>query len=246
MNLVQNMNNVTIGQIVAGNFRTAEVFKKHSIDFCCKGHRLLSDVCNEKGLDIEVIETELAEKLRARNTSSVPDFSAMEPDQLVDYIERVHHSYVREATPLLVGFLQKVNKVHGKNHPELNDILVEFISCADELAHHMHKEEVILFPGIKRLVQMSKGNESAENAFFFGRFSNPINLMMEEHTTEGDRVARITELSGNFTPPDDACTTYKVAYLKLEEFINDLYTHIHVENNILFPLTLTLEQEIAN
>lgn len=244
MNTIQQTNAATIGQIVANNFRTAEVFRKYNIDFCCKGQRLLSDVCREKNLDIDVLQNELSEE-DIRDNSSLPDFTAMELDALADYIEAEHHSYVRETIPVLLGYLLKINKVHGKNHPELNEMLMQFVSCADELTQHMHKEEVILFPSVKRLVKIDKASQTVNEPFFFGNFANPIGTMLQEHETEGERVARMTELSNNFTPPQDACTTYRVAYQKLEEFINDLYTHIHLENNILFPRTFALERKIV-
>lgn len=38
----------TIGQIVADDYRTAAIFKSFGIDFCCKGNRTISEVCNQK------------------------------------------------------------------------------------------------------------------------------------------------------------------------------------------------------
>lgn len=237
---------LTIGQMVANNFRSAEVFKKYKIDFCCKGNRLLTDVCEERGLDINVIEHELNDKAMIKERIDQDSIAEMEPDELADTICSTHHTYVRESVPVLLAYLTKVNKVHGNNHPELNEILMQFINCSDELMQHMVKEETILFPSIKRLAEANRTGSIINTSFFFGSLSNPINNMKDEHATEGTRVARITELTNNFTPPDDACTTYRVAYQKLDEFINDLYTHIHLENNILFPEALTLECTVVN
>lgn len=237
---------LTIGQMVANNFRTADVFKKYKIDFCCKGNRQLADVCEERGLDYGRIEEELAAKIIARESTNIASFSDMELDELADVICSTHHIYVRESIPVLLAYLTKVNKVHGKNHPELNEILMQFIQCSDELMQHMLKEETILFPSIKRLAAANRTANEINAPFFFGPMSNPINTMQDEHSVEGERVARMTELTNNFTPPDDACTTYRVAYQKLDEFINDLYTHIHLENNILFPNALLLERKVVN
>jgi len=235
----------TIGQIVAGNFRTAEVFRKYNIDFCCKGHRKLSDVCKEKQLDQDAIERELAEKVARSANASDLEFARMPLDDLADLIVQEYHSYVRENIPTLLAYLTKVNKVHGNNHPELNEILILFIGCGEELTHHMLKEEAILFPAIKKLAEAERLKNGLSKPFFFGTLSNPIDAMKQEHTTEGDRAARLTELTANFTPPEDACTTYRVSYQKLHEFINELYTHIHLENNILFPRAVELEKKIC-
>ena len=244
MNIIpESETQITIGKMVANNFRTAEVFRKYGIDFCCKGGRLLSDVCNEKNLDFEAIENELIEKSSTATPISEDEYHIMAPDVLVDHIVNVHHTYVRESIPPLLAFLNKINKVHSTRHPELAEIYDLFEGCAKELTHHMVKEENILFPAIKKLATSAQTGSSVQ-PFFFGPLENPIGMMQQEHITEGERFFRIAELTGNFIPPEDACTTYRVAFQKLEEFQNDLFMHIHLENNILFPKSLEYEKNI--
>ncbi len=233
----------TIGQMVANNFRTAEVFRKHGIDFCCKGGRLLADICRERNLDMATIELELAEKTAAVTPISEDAYQTMALDALVEHIKSVHHTYIRESIPPMLAFLHKINKVHGERHPELAEIYDLFEGCANELTHHMVKEENILFPAIKKLAAASNSG-AAIAPFYFGQLKNPIGMMEQEHTIEGERFFRIADLTSNFTPPEDACTTYRVAFQKLEEFQNDLFTHIHLENNILFPNALETEKKL--
>lgn len=235
----------TVGQIVANNFRTAEVFKRYGIDFCCKGGRLLQDVCRDKGIDQRKIEHELQEITRSIAPITENDYKDMPLDELAAYIEKTHHSYVRESIPVLLAYLDKVNKVHGGRHPELNELYIQFTECAEELTQHMVKEETILFPAIKKLAAALKTVTMLNAPFFFGKLGNPISMMEREHTIEGERFARITELCNNYTPPEDACTTYRVSFLKLEEFMNNLFTHIHLENNILFPGALKAEEAMV-
>ncbi len=245
MTIIQEIDSQnTIGKTVANNFRTAEVFRKYGIDFCCKGGRMLADVCRERNLDMEAIEKELNEKTAAITPISEDAYQTMSLDALVDLILSVHHTYVRESIPPMLAFLHKVNKVHGERHPELAEIYDLFEGCANELTHHMVKEENILFPAINKLA-IAQLNGTTVAPFFFGPLENPIGMMQNEHTTEGERFVKIAELTNNFTPPDDACTTYRVAFQKLEEFQNDLFTHIHLENNILFPKSFELEKKIV-
>jgi regulator of cell morphogenesis and NO signaling len=245
MNILQETEKqITIGQTVANNFRTAEVFRKYGIDFCCKGGRLLNDVCNERNLDAEAIENELTEKIAISVAISENEYKSMPTEALADHLLKVHHTYVRESIPPMLAFLHKINKVHGERHPELNEIYDLFEGCAHELTHHMIKEESILFPAIKKLAAADKLNEGELQPFFFGQLENPISMMQDEHTAEGERFVRIAELTNNFTAPEDGCTTYRVAFHKLEEFQNDLFMHIHLENNILFPKGLALENKL--
>ena len=230
-----------IGEIVADDFRTAAIFKKYGIDFCCKGGRTVADACEAKKLDPDSIFREIENLPKGENNSI--DFQSFPLDLLADYVEKTHHRYVEEKTPILQGFLQKLCKVHGGNHPELFEIHDLFEESAKDLAAHMKKEELILFPFIRNLV---KNKINGRNYEFpsFGTVENPVNMMMHEHTIEGERFRKIAELSDEYTPPADTCNTYRVTFAMLEEFENDLHRHIHLENNILFPKSIELEKEL--
>lgn len=229
-----------IGEFVADDFRTAAVFSNYGIDFCCKGHRTVEEVCNKNGVNPD----ELLDKLDAISNSkgnSAIDYKSWPLDLLAEYIEKTHHRYVEEKIPVLRQFLDKLCKVHGENHPELFKINELFTGCAGELSAHMKKEELILFPFIKKMVKASLDGQKLE-APHFGTVENPIAMMMDEHENEGERFRKIALLTNNYTPPADACNTYKVTFAMLDEFEKDLHLHIHLENNILFPEAAKLEQ----
>lgn len=237
---MKTLEKTTIGEYVANDFRTAAVFSKHRIDFCCKGNTTIEEVCHQKNLSSGYLLEELNTVLNTKNDSGI-DFNAWPLDLLVDYIEKTHHRYVEEKTAILLPFLNKLCKVHGNSHPELFVINELFTGCAGELAQHMKKEELILFPFIKKLVRATISDELIEQPHF-GTIENPITMMMHEHDTEGERFRKIASISNNYTPPADACNTYKVTFAMLKEFEEDLHKHIHLENNILFPKATKLEK----
>ena len=163
---------------------------------------------------------------------------------MADYVEKTHHRYVEEKTPIILQFLNKLCKVHGNAHPELFEINELFDASAKDLGAHLKKEELILFPFIKNMVKTKiQGDAMPQSSF--GTVENPVNMMKQEHTVEGERLRKIGELTNEYTPPADACNTYKVTFAMLEEFENDLHQHIHIENNILFPKSILLEKELA-
>ena len=221
-----------VGKIVADNFRTAKVFTEFGIDFCCKGAVKLSEACETRGLDTEKVIQEL---LPVFQTADFTNYQGMGMKELVDHIVTVHHKYVEDTIPSLKFYLDKINRVHGDRHPELEEIKTLFFETADALTAHMKKEEFILFPYIKAMEDALK-NEFPLSAPHFGHIDNPIAMMEEEHDTEGERFRKISALSNAYTPPSDACQTYRVAFAMLQEFESDLHTHIHLENNILFPV----------
>ncbi len=231
----------SIGELVAKDLRKAEVFKKFNIDFCCGGKKTLSQVCNDKQINIKDIESEF-EKLDSTSESISQNYNEWSLDFLVDFIINTHHKYVKSSLPLLMEYTAKVAKVHGKEHLEVVTIYDLFKEASEELNSHMMKEETILFPYIKQLVNEKK---SVNEGCSFGTVKNPIRMMEHEHDVVGNIFKTIRELSNDYTPPEDACTTYKLSYKKLEEFENDLHQHIHLENNILFPKSIKLESELS-
>ncbi|MDC6385891.1 iron-sulfur cluster repair di-iron protein [Muricauda sp. SK9] len=232
----------TIGQMVAQDYRTAQVFKNHKIDFCCKGNRTLQEVADKKGLDLETLTEEL-DLVQNQEQGDQPNFKSWPLDLLIDYIEKKHHRYVEQQIPILKQYLNKLCRVHGERHPELLDILEYFNASAGELSMHMKKEELVLFPWIRK---MSSGNlnDSTVEPPHFGTVKNPIKMMMNEHDNEGERFRKIAHLSNDYTPPSDACNTYRVTFSLLQEFEDDLHRHIHLENNILFPKSEVLETKV--
>ena len=138
-----------IGQFVAEDFRTAAVFSNYGIDFCCRGHRTVEEVCHKNGIDSSQLLDKLQNVLSSTSGQNI-DYKSWPLDLLVDYIEKKHHRYVVEKVPVLLEFLNKLCKVHGERHPELLKINEHFTASAGELAVHMKKEELLLFPFIKK------------------------------------------------------------------------------------------------
>lgn len=230
-----------IGELVAKDYRTASVFKKNGIDFCCNGNRTIEDACSEKQIAAEELLDVLAEVSKKDNSIGT-DYNAWPLDLLADYIEKKHHRYVEEKIQEIKPYLTKVVKAHSDRHPELLEVDRLFNESAGELTMHMKKEELMLFPYIRKMVQSGQKGELVKA--HFGTVQNPIKMMMQEHDQEGERFRKISELTYNYLPPADACNTYRVTLSLLKEFEEDLHMHIHLENNILFPKSIVMEEEL--
>ncbi len=229
--------------MVAEDYRVAQVFKNHKIDFCCKGNRSIAEVVKKYKLDKDALLGEIDEVQRQSNNLRT-DFKSWQLDLLADYIENKHHQYVEEKIPVLKQYLAKLCKVHGERHSELFEINEHFNASAGELAVHMKKEELVLFPWVRKMVKAEQEGGSIDRPHF-GTVKNPIAKMMQEHENEGDRFRLIAQLSNDYVPPADACNTYRVAFSLLREFEEDLHRHIHLENNILFPKAELMEQKLV-
>lgn len=232
----------TVGQIVADDYRTAQVFRAYGLDFCCGGNKTIEEACVKADVDPnEVQEALLSLRENHRKKDNYKDWPL---DVLVDYIVNNHHSFVRSKLPEIEFYSSKVAKVHGESHPETKEIYELFLKLKDEISNHLDKEEQFLFPYVKELVKAEQGHVSIKNQPHFGTAANPVSMMEAEHKEAGGIMEEIQNLSNNFTPPEDACTTYRVLYQNLEGFQADLHKHVHLENNILFPKALKLEKNL--
>ncbi len=228
---------------MAENYKTAAIFKRYRIDFCCNGNRTIADATKSKEIDEEKLLSELNEVMAEKVQGEI-DFKAFPIDLLADYVEKTHHRYIEQRIPEITPFLSKVARVHGANHPELLEVEQLFTETAQDLAAHLKKEELMLFPYIRQMVKSNMGDKKRPKTAL-GSATEYIEQMEEEHDAEGERFRRISELTDNYTPPADACRTYMVTFDMLREFEEDLHRHIHIENNILFPKSMEMERELV-
>ncbi|MDF9801346.1 regulator of cell morphogenesis and NO signaling [Catalinimonas alkaloidigena] len=216
---------ITVGEVVQQYPQAAAVFHKLKIDYCCGGKRSFEDACRKAGVDPEEVNQAIRQVQPEKQNLRVSHWPL---SMLCDFIVNNHHEYIRNQGPQIHLLAEKVSKVHGKEHPELIDIYHDFIELHEELLQHLHKEEDKLFPLIKAWDQQPVSISEAEIAEL-------LKELNEEHEGAGDEMKRIRNLTNDYTLPEDACQSYKMLYQELAEFEEDLYAHVHLENNILFP-----------
>lgn len=220
----------TLASIVSDHHQAAPLLEKFHLDFCCKGKQTLAFACEQKGLDVQQVADELDELIAGTQKQSFA-FTDMKAEQLIQYIMIHHHFYVKQTVPQLLGYLEKINHKHGDRFPQMSRVLNLFHELSLELLSHMEKEEKILFPAIVSL-------ETDQRVSL--PFVRVIERMLIEHDTAGELMEQIRILTLDYTPPENACTTFHLALTMLKDFEANLHKHVHLENNMLFPLTTRL------
>lgn len=228
-----NIAQQTLAGIVINDHRAATVLEKYHLDFCCKGKRTLADACSEKGLSSDEIVTELESINEPLNSKQMP-FGEMTAEQLIAHIVIHHHFYVKQIMPQLYNHIEKVATKHGDRFPWMIDVFRLFAEIRDEMTMHMQKEELILFPAIKKAERAFVNRETIGAEA--GIINGAVNVMENEHDIAGEIMFQIRGLTNNYREPADACTTFKISLAELKAFEEDLHRHVHLENNILFPM----------
>lgn len=229
---MENLKEKTLKSIALEHHEYIPVLEKYSLDFCCRGAKTLGDACAEKNISIDSLLNELNLTV-GENKPKMP-FTDMTAAQLISYIQIHHHFYVRNAIPTIQHHLEKVVEKHGPRFPYMIEVLRLFTEVADELLPHMEKEEHILFPRIQTVFSTDPEEKAAHLAA--GYIDAPVNVMESEHEKAGDLMYAIRALTNGYTPAENACTTHRVCISELKAFEDDLHQHVHIENNILFPM----------
>jgi regulator of cell morphogenesis and NO signaling len=227
----------TVGEIVAQNPLLAGVFESMGIDYCCGGKKSLNEACREKGLDPKAVLARLRDgDCTAAESYSTVDVESMTVIELVDHIEDTHHAYLRNELPRLAELSRKVNSKHGEKDLRLQRVQQTIAGMSVELWLHMQKEERCLFPMIR---QLALGVQAPW--YSGGAIASPIHQMESEHDDAGSALSRLRKLTDGFSPPTWACNTYRALLAALAYFERDMHSHMHKENNVLFPKALRME-----
>ena len=233
-----------VTDIVIQDYRTADVFSKYGIDFCCGGKWPLDIACQNKNLRTEDIIGELRKIVRQSASNAALDFDSWNIDFLADYIFNVHHSYLKKALEETKEHVTRFLDGHRKKFPELEEIEIIVNRFMKEIPPHMKQEEEIFFPYIKQIFHAHTHRESYAR-LLIRTLRKPLEeVIQKEHETTGSNLNKLRTITNNYKPPANACITHKITFAKLKELDKDLVQHIHLESNILFPKAIKMEQEL--
>ena len=226
----------TIDTIVNTNLKAVKVLSRYGIDFCSDGSRSLKEACHEANVSFRKLLRNIREAEKYR-VSTPPDLSSLKMNELTRFIERYHHRYTHEYIEFIKANLSRLVRRHGKQHPELEELNNIFAEMTAHIVVHMQHEEMIVFPYIREMVRRGRKGRSA----IFRSIESPIRAMMDDHQKGNPYLTRLEELTHHYTIPEAAGNDYKVTYQALRDFEQDLYKHLRIEAEILFPMALEME-----
>lgn len=241
--MMNNLTTKTVREIALEMPLTTKVFENYRIDYCCGGHRNFSEACEIAGVETEKVLREISACLKTTDKNELAKIQNLSLSALIEHIEKTHHVFTRDEIKNLVPLMLKVAAKHGEHNPQLFDLEQLFAELCADLAPHLLKEEQVLFPYIIQLEKYKNGNNFVAMPCF-GTVKNPVGTMMREHDTAGDILRKMREVSNDYKLPENACPSFTALFTRLEAFEKDLHRHIHLENNVLFPKAIVLENEI--
>jgi len=241
---MENIDEKPVGQIVAEDYRTYSVFESHKIDYYNKGKRSLREVADEHKIDLQALKNEIA-KTKVSQPKEDEDFNSWMLDVLSEYIVKTYHQYADKQIQVIKPALEKACQDYGEQYPGLLEIKKLFDAAAGGITVHQKKEELILFPFIRKMADAKKNNIAFVSPRATKSVESPVDMLTHEHYQQSDLFQKIAEISHDYTLPDGVDGTFKDSLRLLKEFEINLHQHLHLENNILFPKALKLEKELT-
>jgi regulator of cell morphogenesis and NO signaling len=236
-------NNRTVSEIVREDYRTADVFKRYGINYCCGGKITINEACLQRNVELNAIVADLEYATLNIQLSNYIDYNSWSIDFLIDYILNIHHAYLYLSLPVLHGSILSFVDSHKKNYPDFVELLEIFENLSDLLIKYNKREEEVIFPYIRQISNTFRRKESY-GSLFVKTLRKPLSSVTDELVQIEEHLVRIRSLTNNYQFPDSACTNHQVIFGRLKEFDNDLVHHKHLENNILYPRAIELEKQL--
>lgn len=240
---MQDFTAKTIREIAVAAPAATRIFEEFKIDYCCGGGRSFDEACRFAGVAPDVVGKKLKHVFGSQIESSESPEQTESASGLIDFILETHHVFTKSEIARLSALTEKVCRKHGAAHEELFAVQKFFGELCDDLTAHMRKEETVLFPFVKHL-EMSEARNLSSPRPPFHTVKNPVRAMMNEHDAAGGILKKMRETTSDYVVPETACPSFQALYFGLEELEKDLHRHIHLENNVLFPLAVRLEQKV--
>jgi regulator of cell morphogenesis and NO signaling len=242
MNTLQ-FSNTTVAGIVREDYRTADVFRKYGISYCCGGNIALQASCEQHGIDYDMMLEELEAATKDISVPNSLNFAGWKTEFLVDYIINVHHGYLYQVLPALEAHLLTFVESHKNKYPAISETIEVFRELSAALKTHNRYEEEIIFPYIKQIENTYRRKETYGN-LFVKTLRKPLGNIESDHKKISAILKELRALTNNYVYPSDACTNHRVIFQRLRELDNDMMQHKHLENNILFPRAVQIEKEL--
>lgn len=237
---------LTVSAIVARDYRTAEVFRKYRIGYCCGGKWPLDLACEIQGLDQVQVRSELQAATRNILISPQVNFKSWEVDFLMDYILNVHHKYLLNSLPTVQELLQEFTNEHVKKFTWLTELGEQFAELRTQLLNAMEQEEAVLFPYIRQIAHAHKGKEAYAVLLVRTLRKSVEDILLKSHEMIRNIILSIRVITSNYTTPENVCTSHKVVIARLKELDNDIMQHFYLEQSILFPKAMDIEKEVLS
>ncbi|MEQ9423100.1 MAG: hemerythrin domain-containing protein [Cyclobacteriaceae bacterium] len=233
-----------IGDLVDENHSLAYVLDSFGIDFFKYQDTVLGNVCDLKQVRLNLVTSSLANQ----PALSQVDLGLLKNNSVslvIEYLRHAHHVFIKRRLPFMDKLIKSL-KPNDYNFPGLiHDVKLVFPLFFEDFIHHIYEEEDFVFNYINRLSDVVGGGKPASTLYFLLE-AHGLKAIAHDHEDADDEMAGIRRITKNYTIGFNSDLKIRVLYKELRQFENELVFHARVENDILFPKALEMEQQVIS
>lgn len=230
-----------IGELVEENYVHAYVLFYFGIKFYEFSELTLEQVCLQKGLRLEQVLKELETPSLLQEADL--QLTSYPTDLIIEYLKHAHFIFIKHKLPYMAGLVQSFNAEHDQYVSVERDLKVVFPLFVEDFIHHIYEEEDTLFNYIRALERAVKGNYNPTRLFYLLE-RNSLHKFASEHESHDDEMVGIRRITKDYKVSQHTPLHIKVLYNELKEFEKNLIIHARIENEILFPKAMALENKV--
>jgi regulator of cell morphogenesis and NO signaling len=239
---VKSLANTRIEDLVVENRVRARVLFYFGIRFYEHSERTLAQVCADRGLSLRQVLREFEQADADAGAAALP-LAGYPVELMIEYLKHSHFIFVKHTLPYLGRLIESFQPAREPYYAIGKDLKMLYPLLLEDFIHHIYEEEDTLFNYILLLERAQRGiSRMAE--VYYATEKNSVERFAAEHEAHEDEMAGIRKITANYTLDADAPVHLRVIYAELRAFEEALMHHAAIENNILFPKAIALENEV--
>lgn len=220
--------NKKLAEIVTENPGAAEVLKTLGISVKEDEEATLIQAAATLKLDENEVLQSLVNLNRNKELCVPVKIQTWPVPLLMQFIQREYHKYELSLLEDALAFEKRVTELFGDAYPETNQIHWYLDSLKEKMVFHFKFQEEKFFPSIRTFLSTSVSTDGKVRSM-----EKQVQLVQKDQEEMQYLLAKIAEISNNFTPPVEDSPAFDVFYSRLKEMHADLQTHHFVENEYL-------------
>jgi len=232
-----------IADIVDENYVHGYVLFFFGIRFYEYFEQTLEEVCRQRGLKIDQVIRELESPSQVLETN-LPLVS-YPTDLIIQYLKHAHFLFIKHKLPYIAGLIDSFQARHDDYLVIERDLKLVFPLFVEDFIHHIYEEEDTLFNHISQLERALQGKIQPGRLYYLLE-RHSVQKFALEHEVHDDEMEGIRRITSDYAINEHTPLHIRVLYNELSAFEKSLINHARIENDILFPKAMALENKVRN
>lgn len=228
-------------RLIDENFIYARALHSLGIEFMEFADQTLLEVCRQKNIDASFVLRTL-DSFTGDHSSDQTNLDEYPIGLIIGYLKHSHHNFIKDRLPYIHHLISSLN-LNKYRDPHIRDLHLIFPVFLEDFIKHIYEEEDTLFGHILNLEKFNHQNPRSISEVVLGINKHSLKSIYDEHCDE-DEMEGLREMTRCIVNSGVDDVVIKTIVSELLAFDEELDNHAHIENEILFPKAISLENKV--